>query len=245
MEDFIKLTDGLCFIVDECLVLRVPEYNNIFNEKLPPIPTITSQNIKLSDFSYTGVQHCRKDERRFTHKTIGFFNTDALIERICYRPWNYVEKLAQYKQIMSPDLSCYTDMPIIEQWSNVYLSRFVGAFWQYCGLTVLPTITWSDEASYLFCFSGVEEGSIVAVSTNGTGSFRQQFISGFKEMCRQVKPLHVICYCTPYPEMRGYAEILAVEHEGNWARKLAKKQPIIGQTILPEFDHGLLTAGGI
>ena len=38
----------------------------------------------------------------------------------------------------------------------------------YCGMTVYPTISWSDKKSYDWCFDGEPVGGIVAVSSVGT-----------------------------------------------------------------------------
>jgi hypothetical protein len=128
-------------------------------------------------------------------------------------------------------------MPIDEQWINTYWSRFVGVYWQSCGLTVIPTISWGDERSFGFCFAGIEEGAVVAVSTIGTRHARTQFLGGFKEFCVQNKPECVICYCSPYPEMHNYAKILALEHEGNRVRRLMRQRPVRGQLAL-QIENG-------
>jgi hypothetical protein len=83
-------------------------------------------------------------------------------------------------------------MTITDQWQNIYRNMLVGAYWQHCGLTVIPTVSWSDERSFGFCFSGLEKGSAVAVSTNGTGETRSRFMAGFAELCRVVEPRLVI-----------------------------------------------------
>jgi hypothetical protein len=135
-------------------------------------------------------------------------------------------------------------MSLEEQWVNTYWSRFVGKFWQICGLTVAPTVSWGSESSFEFCFSGIAKGSVVALSTNGTGKTRMRFMAGFKELCARIEPQCVICYCPPYPEMYNYAKILALEHEGNRARRLARLRPMPGQ-LLFDFDTGKIFEGGI
>jgi hypothetical protein len=229
IEAFIKTRKGdrICELADDCLLLHYPD---LPISALPDMPAIRRQNIDLVDLDYIGYQNtCEEASEQDKRKTVGFFLPDYRFAPVCLRPWNYVPKLSQYKQVMSPDLSCYTDMPIDEQWLNIYWNRFVGAFWQYCGLTVIPTLTWSDERGYDFCFSGITKGSVVAVSTLGTGSVRRDFLSSFKELCKQIEPEGVICYCTPYSEMHDYAKIYPLENEGHKKRRIIKQRPFPGQ----------------
>lgn len=64
-------------------------------------------------------------------------------------------------------------------------------------MTVYPTISWSDEASYDWCFDGEPVGSIVAVSSVGTQNnkeSKQLFLRGYDEMLKRLEPKWVIFY---------------------------------------------------
>ena len=220
-----------CKCTDDGILLRNPGQREVF----PKMPLLKKQSIDLSQFEYLGFQNTRKnDSRNFANKTVGFFKTDGKFEHVCDRPWKYTEWLRQYKHVLSPDLSCYTDMPIVDQWRSIYWNMLIGAYWQHCGLIVIPTASWTDERSYGFCFSGMESGSVIAVSTMSTRTAPQNFLAGFRELCLRVKPELVICYCNPYPEMYNYAKIIAIEHDGTNARKIARRRPLVGQMV---FDN--------
>ena len=223
---FFKQYNNLCKITQDGLIIKYP---NMLHP-LPPLPVIIAQDISLNDFEYIGFQNTREnDNLEAKQKTVGFFRHDHKFEHLCYQPYGFIDKLRQYKQIMSPDLSCFTDMPISNQYHNIFLSRLIGAYWQNCGLRVLPTITWSTEESFSFCFSGIEQGAVVAVSTIGTGSNKWKFMAGFERLCCALKPSCVICYCNPYPEMHKHTKIIKVEHEANKALRFAKQRQIPGQ----------------
>jgi len=197
------------------------------------MPTIRKQAVNLENLSYIGFQNTRfTDYNDAKSKTVGFFLNDPRLENVRNRPWKYIEKLRQYKQTLSLDLSCYTDMLLDDQLLNVFISRLIGAFWQLCGLVVIPTVVWSDEGSFRFCFLGLELHSIVAVSTIGTRRYKEQFMSGFIRMCKEIEPEAVICYCAPYQEMYSYATIVSVDYEGKLAKTLAAKRPSAGQLTL-------------
>lgn len=58
-------------------------------------------------------------------------------------------------------------MPVQMNKHNIFLSRFAGAFWQQCGLNVIPTASWSNADSFEYCFEGLPKNSIIGVC--GTG----------------------------------------------------------------------------
>ena len=65
------------------------------------------------------------------------------------------------------------------------------------GINVVPTISWSDEASFDWCFDGEPEGGLVAVSSVGTqmnANARKLFMAGYNEMMKRLKPSGIIFY---------------------------------------------------
>ena len=78
-----------------------------------------------------------------------------------------------------------------------------------------PNCFMGDENSYDFCFDGIEQSSIVAVSTIGCAESEKRFMTGFKAMCDKIKPQQVICYARPFAKMRMYADIVEVPYQRN------------------------------
>ena len=65
------------------------------------------------------------------------------------------------------------------------------------GLTVIPSICWSDEDSFAWCFDGEPVGGAVAVSSVGTQKApeaRRLFLLGYKEMLARLKPEKIIFF---------------------------------------------------
>lgn len=80
---------------------------------------------------------------------------------------------------------------------NHYRKHWLAAYWQRHGLTVYPTISWSDEKSYDWCFDGEPVGGVVAVSSVGTQKSRESkrlFLRGYEEMMKRLSPEWVIFY---------------------------------------------------
>ena len=105
--------------------------------------------------------------------------------------------------MLTPDFSTYADMDLWRQLESVAKNRWVGAYWQDNGLTVIPTISWSTPRSFDFCFDGVEQNSIVAVSTLGCKRSKLHFMRGYDVMLDKLNPETIICFGDPLPEMEG------------------------------------------
>ena len=94
-------------------------------------------------------------------------------------------------------------MPIWRQIESVGKSRWVGAYLQRNGIIVIPTVSWSTPVSFPFCFKAIEQGSMVAVGMIGCKSSKREFMEGYNEMLRQIKPSAIICFGKPFDEMSG------------------------------------------
>jgi hypothetical protein len=164
-------------------------------------------NLKLIRFS-----DIVKDEIRDTDATVHFFIDDDKFDEVWKNPKDYLGEIRQYKQAMSPGFSVYYNMAGALQVFNIFRSRWLGAFWQEQGITVIPTIIWADKTSFDFCFDGVEQGSIVAVSTVGQKEVEWTYLQGFKELCERIEPEMVICYSQPFSQMYAYADIIEVPY---------------------------------
>lgn len=97
----------------------------------------------------------------------------------------------------APDFSTYTDMPVAMQIYNHYRKHWIAAYWQMHGITVYPTISWSDESSYAWCFDGEPRGGVVSVSSVGTQNSvesKRLFMRGYEAMMKALDPAWVIFY---------------------------------------------------
>lgn len=93
--------------------------------------------------------------------------------------------------------AAYTDMPAAMQIYNHYRKHWLAAYWQFRGMTVYPTVSWSTPESYAWCFDGEPVGGIVAVSSVGTQANKESkrlFLQGYEEMMKRLSPPWVIFY---------------------------------------------------
>ena len=151
-----------------------------------------------------------------------------------------------------PEHACYVFFYAVFNLRNllyIIRNRWCGAYWASKGIRVIPTVNWGDESTFDFCFEGIEKGSVVAVSTYMASEHdnrcdqKEWFMAGYNEMLRRIEPEKIICYNTPFPEMRG--NIVYVDYErSSWKymsyERNCKAKDLdafkIGETYRPERD---------
>lgn len=122
----------------------------------------------LADIPIQGFNYALKEQNP---ENIGvhFFLHDYQFERVWNYPDRYLPILSRFKFVLSPDFSPYANMPRALKIFNVYRNRWCGRFWQDNGITVIPTVTWSDADSLQYCLDGIPKHSTIAISTMGEG----------------------------------------------------------------------------
>lgn len=161
-----------------------------------------------------------------TDGAVHFFLDDYRFESVWSRPRKALQHLSKYATLLTPDFSVYLDYPSALQLWNIYRNRWCGALWQSLGFVVIPTVAWALPESYDFCFAGLPERSLLAVSTVGTHkqmSDRQRFLHGFEALLERLAPTRVLCYGQPHPEMSETVDLRCypARWQGvRWARKV-------------------------
>lgn len=168
------------------------------------IPLVRKQPIDTTNVSLIACSDTRRNDRAENCECgVHFFVDDYRFASVYRQPERTIGKYSQYAFLLTPDFSTYADMDLWRQLESVAQNRWVGAFWQRKGLLVVPTISWSTARSFEFCFDGVEQHSIVAVSTLGCRKAKQQFMRGYDAMLHKLEPEKIICFGMPFDEMQG------------------------------------------
>lgn len=128
---------------------------------------------------------------------IHFYIDDYQFERVWNQPLFYLEKLAEFDCMLTPDFSLYTEMPIAMKIWNIYRSRLIGQMAQRLGITVIPTVSWCEEETFRFCFDGLPKRSVLSISTIGVKQDEYNFSlwkAGVDEMIKRLKPRTLLIY---------------------------------------------------
>ena len=160
------------------------------------IPTLNREDF-VPEWLIPVKKRVQYKEQDLSKGAVHFFVDDYHFEVVWNRPTQLLKTVTDCGSALSPDFSLYVgDPPAVQIW-NTYRNRWVGRYWQSRGIRVIPSITWSDEQSYKYCFLGVPKGSTVAVSTVGVNrgkEVRERFCSGFEEMLKAIEPELVLVY---------------------------------------------------
>lgn len=143
--------------------------------------------------SFNYARTCEEPEEHGVH----FFVDDYQFLRLWTNPDTYLPMLSRFQAVCTPDFSTYTDFPRAVQIYNHYRKHWLGAYWQEHGIRVIPTISWSDESSFDWCFDGEPVGSMVVISSVGTQGSRtatRLFEAGYREMLQRLAPTAIVLY---------------------------------------------------
>lgn len=181
--------------LERCIFDGVGEYG------IPQIEVTQYEgNCEFVGFNYAA--GCKDRSEKGVH----FFIDDYQFNRLWTNIDRYVPMLQQFRYVMSPDFSTYTDFPKAIQIYNHYRKHWVGAYLQEAGIKVIPTISWSTPDSFEWCFDGEPVGGTVAISSIGCMNGKEKkrlFLTGYEEMVKRLQPESIIFYGKVPNECKG------------------------------------------
>ena len=172
---------------------------NQFGTDMPILKKISLQDDEREDLRLIGFDIAKTETDTHFNRFVHFFLYDYKFEDIWNNPDKYIEKLSQYKAVLTPDFSMYIEMNENMQRYNTFRNRWVGAYLADKGIRVIPTVNWGLENTFDFCFNGIEKGSTVAVSTYMACAYGNRadqkdfFMAGYNETLKRIEPETIIC----------------------------------------------------
>ena len=136
---------------------------------------------------------------KFENNVVGFFLHDKVFEGIYNQPYEVLSKLLRYnlKGILAPNFSLWSNEPYALQIHNWYKTQWCSRYAQEMGIKVMPTLNWSDENSYDFCFSGIPKYAkkVICQSRNLSDELAQKrFLKGLIESHSRLEFGHIYIY---------------------------------------------------
>lgn len=155
--------------------------------------------IKKVDYIPDNLTLWGNKQHHYNDKTLHFFTDDWRFNKVWDNPRKYNKIIKKYKAVITPDFSLYHDLPEPVKIYNTYKNRWLGNYWQSLGLTVIPSVNWSDVRSYSYCFEGIEQESIIAITCNTVRKSDLSyyyFLDGVKEIISYLKPSKILVFGT-------------------------------------------------
>lgn len=178
-------------------------------------------------------------ERHPEDKIVHFFLDDYQFERVWNDPDRYLPVLNKFKAVLAPDFSMYTDFPFPVQLFNQYRRQWCGAYWQENGITVIPTICWSTEESFDWCFDGIPKQSLVCISTVGgfhSKASKEAWLKGYHKCLEVLEPSEILLFGKQFPEIEFDGPMTVVDNS-NLTNKTTKSARPVNKSVdnqLPE-----------
>jgi Domain of unknown function (DUF4417) len=162
--------------------------------------------VKATDFIPNDLQAYRAKKQAKSDRTLHFFVDDYRFENLWNFPYRYLEYLKKFEAVIAPDFSLYLNYPTPVKIWNTYRNRWLSAFWQQSGITVIPCVSWAEESSFDFCFDGLPHSSVVAIASMGIKKrdrSAELFFLGVKELITRIKPIKVLVYGEKFRQELG------------------------------------------
>lgn len=168
--------------------------------------TFTTTNLRCPQLApYTGntdfitVSYEERNRHDGKNETLHFFLDDYRFRNAVWGNWEYTTySICKFDYVYTPDLSLWRDLLTdFYNRTNIYRSRFIGAYWQKCGYNVIPTASWGDLESFSYCFDGLPMCSVIAVSGMGNKKSEDAFnrwCYGLHRLEEAKNPILIIVY---------------------------------------------------
>ncbi len=164
------------------------------------IPYVKKSNIDISNLNngkwLISIGNISLKDEKSNNKIIHCFKYDNVLERYYNNPFKTLEKVSRYYAASTLDFSMHTEMSEAQIIDATFKNRWSGVWLQSNGyLNVIVTVGWVDEDTYDICFSGIEDGCVLMISTLGIDNIECNalFLNGYKEMRRRFPNSKVIC----------------------------------------------------
>lgn len=178
-------------------------------------------------------------EKHPEDKICHFYLDDYQFERVWNDPNRYLPMLNKFRAVLAPDFSMYTDFPFPVQLFNHYRKQWCAAYWQENGVTVIPTVGWSDESSFDWCFDGIPKNSMVCISTVGgfhSKASKAAWLKGYEKCLEVLCPSEILLFGKQFPEVQFDGPITVVDNS-NLSRKSTLSQKPVKKGIDTDTDY--------
>lgn len=164
------------------------------------IPFVKKSNIDISKINngiwLINLKNANASDKNANKKIIHSFKYDCSLKKAYDNPYKLLHKYGPYYAVSTLDFSMHPGMKTAQIIDATFRNRWSGMFAQYNGIDkVAVTVGWVMEDTYDICFAGIEDGTLLIISTLGSciGLSKKNFLNGYHEMRKRFPNSQVIC----------------------------------------------------
>lgn len=126
-----------------------------------------------------------------------FYTSDNHFEALWTYPRKFIELLRRFPAVISTDFSIYLELTVNHKLWNIFRNKVMAAWWQLCGIEVIPNVSWTTDLSLACSFDGWPKHTMIAVNSTGIGTnqrCRHNWLDGYNAMLDVLAPTHILRY---------------------------------------------------
>lgn len=169
---------------------------------IPIIRALHEDEVDIENLVPINFQNLRRGKPHHQSLVLNF-SFDKKLDRRWNNLLDDIPLLTGCGAVCTLDYSVSPQMPPV--WFNQYIfrSRYAGSLWQHYNIKTIPSIPWCYANTYDICFSSIEPGGIVIVSSLGAHKHPDTFLNGFNAMKHVLSPSLIIVYGNIIKGMAG------------------------------------------
>ena len=199
------------------------------------IPYVKKSKIDISDINngkwLINLNNIYSGDKNAYRKIVHCFKENNELDRYYNKPYMLLEKVCKYYATSTLDFGMHPGMGRAQIIDATFKNRWSGVWQQMNGHErVAVTVGWLFKDTYDICFTGIEDGTLLIISTLGVcnAMSRDIFLNGFKEMRRRFPHLQIICVGNKLPEMDN--DVCFIDYKnsfGNFGKYCYYRQPAL------------------
>ena len=175
------------------LVRPILEEMKLNKYGLPMIHALHEKDVDIENLVPINFQSLKKNGT-YSDCLVLNFSYDKKLNKQWEHTFDYIPLLTGCGAVCTLDYSISPQMSPV--WLKQYLFRsaYTGSLWQIHTVKTLPSVAWCGPDTYDICFSFIEPGGIVIVSSLGAKTHPDTFLDGFNAMRYALNPSLMIVY---------------------------------------------------
>lgn len=164
--------------------------------ELPKLrPVSIDQYSEMEFVSFGEFSRTFTDENR-SQLGLHFYTQDSVFKPVWDDIDKYSDRMLEHRMVICPDFSIYPDFPKSLRIWNTYRNRWVGAYLQSLGQTVIPNVRYLVDGDE-WMFDGLPHNSLVAFSTYGAmrdEASRKMMAGAYHKMMEILEPEAILWF---------------------------------------------------